>query len=136
MGRRRHSQNVLESLHPGLHPCRKRRCEQKRSKPVLRPCREGRGLEGGRAPLRCSQPGSPATEGSVCQGPAVVQPCSPCLLYWGGRASGPAHVFLQHPCLGDGPHLFCSFFYSDECQKGTPPLHSTIVNKRLKMPEK
>lgn len=73
---------------PGLHPCRKRRWEQRRSKLLLRLGREGRGLGARRSPTE----GSPARVSShrrqCAPGPAVVRPCSP-PCYTGARASGP-----------------------------------------------
>lgn len=83
--------------------------------------------EEGRAPLRCPQPGSPATEDSVCQALPWSSPAAPPFYTGGGgeRASGPAHEFLQHPpCLGETASHLRSFLYSDECQKGTPPFIS------------
>lgn len=102
-------------------PSAKRRSRRKRSKPQ---CSALQGREGsGRRKGPTGVPSRVSSHWRRCvPGPAVVQPCSlPVVL---GRAClwGPAHVFLQHPpCLGEtAPHL-CSFFYSDECQKGTPP---------------
>lgn len=87
----------------------------------LNPCSglAGKGgvWEGGRAPLRCPQPGSPATEGSVCQA-----------LPWSSPAAPPCYTGAGVP--QDQPMCLCSTLLAWERWLPTSAVSSTQTNVR------
>ena len=115
----------------------KEEMEQRRSKRLLRLGREGRGLGVRRSPTE----GSPARVSShrrqCAPGSAMVQPRSPQPpLHWGVSLRTSACVSVAPSLPGGDRSSPPQFPPLRRMSKRGPALHFTIVNKRLKMPEK
>ena len=103
----------------------KEEMEQRRSKLLLRLGREGRGLGVRRSP----------TKGSVRQALPWSGPAAP-PLHWGASLRTSACVSVAPSLPGGDRSSPPQFPPLRRMSERGPALHFTIVNKRLKMPEK